>query len=271
MQQLPGGHYLAITYRRRCCVDLRAHGGPDHASVFDGEIQELTRDGKLVWKWNSNGRIPLSWTGQAWWDLQLKGGAPANGYDLVHINSVEPDGDGLIVSARHLDSVFRIDRATKRIVWKLGGKNVPGKSLRVAGGDSRTIFGGQHDARLFEDGTLTVHDNGSWRDRPPAADRFAIDAAKRTATLLERVHNPEVASETAIGSARKLPGGDWVVSWGPSPQVTEQRESGAIVRRFSFAGRFSYRAIPILPGELSAAALRRGMDRMDAAHRGARR
>jgi hypothetical protein len=203
---------------------------------------------------------------------------PADAYDLVHINSVEPDpplrgagGDGLIVSARHLDSVFRIDRATKKIDWKLGGKRVRGKSLDVIGGDSRTIFGGQHDARLWKDGTLTVHDNGSWRDRPPAADRFAIDTTKRTATLLERVRNPDVTSETAIGSARKLPGGNWVVSWGPSPEVTEQRESGAIVRRFRFPGRFSYRAFPILPGELSAAALRRGMDRMAAAQRGARR
>jgi hypothetical protein len=275
MQELPNGHFLAITYRRRCCEDLTAHGGPAHAEVFDGEIQELTRGGKLVWSWNSKDHIPLSWTRKPWWELERKT-VPVqspleNAWDLVHINSVQPDGDGLIVSARHLDSVFRIDRATKDIDWKLGGKHVAGKSLEVVGKHPSPLLGGQHDARLWKDGTLTVHDNASWTDNGPAADRFAIDPAGRTARLLERVRNPDVGYETAIGSARKLPGGHWVVSWGPSGEVTEQRESGAIVRRFRFPGRFSYRAVPILPGQLSAASLRRGMDRMDAARREARR
>jgi hypothetical protein len=275
MQELPNGHYAAIAYRRRCCEDLSRYGGPDHAEVFDGEIQELTPDGRLVWRWNSHGRIPLSWTRKEWWALQVKT-VPVqspleNAYDVVHINSVQPDGDGFIVSARHLDSVFRIDRATKRIDWKLGGKHVPGKSLKVVGKHPSHLLGGQHDARLWKDGTLTVHDNASWTRNGPAADRFEIDPTNRTARLLERVRNPDVDYETAIGSARKLPGGDWVVSWGPSPEVTEQRESGAIVRRLRFKDRFSYRAVPVLPGELNPAALRRGMDRMAATRRELRR
>ncbi|HKP92066.1 MAG TPA: arylsulfotransferase family protein [Thermoleophilaceae bacterium] len=275
MQQLPNGNVLAISYRRRCCVDLSAHGAPKDAEVFDGEIQELDPAGRLVWRWNSKDHIPLSWTREAWWELERRTvpiePATENAYDLVHLNSVEPDRDGLIVSARHLDSVFRIDRETGAIDWKLGGRHVPGTSLKVVGDHPSPLLGGQHDARLWKDGTLTVHDNASWTDNGPAADRFAIDPAKRTARLVERVQNPHVKYETAIGSARKLRGGNWVVSWGPSPEVTEQRESGAIVRRFRFRDRFTYRAAPIEPGALSASALRHGMDRMKAAQRGARR
>jgi hypothetical protein len=287
MQLLPNGHYLVNTFRRRCCEDLSSHGGPSDAEVFDGEIQEIAPDGKLVWKWKTKGHVPLSWmTGDekkkiGWWYLEML--ATPNrpprerAYDIVHLNSVEPDPplrgagrDGLIVSARHLDSVFRIDRATGEIDWKLGGRHVPGKSLKLLGDHPTPLFSGQHDARLWKDGTLTVYDNGSYRDRAPAADRFVIDPVNRTARLVERITNPEIGSSRAVGSARKLSGGDWVVDWGGNAIGTEQSEDGAIVRRLKFLdGRSTYRAVPIEPGELGAARLRRGMDSMSATHRAA--
>jgi hypothetical protein len=282
-QQMPNGHYLAITYHRRCCADLSKYGLPAHAQVFDGEIQELTPSGKLVWRWNSHNHIPLSWTtGDArremgwWWDLKryTPQRPPAErAYDLLHLNAVQPDGDGVIVSSRHTDSVFRVDRATGRIEWKLGGTFVPGKSLSVVGKEHpEPLFGGQHDARLWNDGSLTVYDNGSWHGRPPAADRFRIDPVTHTATLLERISNPEVVYSVAIGSARKLTGGDWVVNWGDYPIATEQAPDGRIVRRFAFHDdHWSYRAVPVEPGRLNAAALRRGMNRMTARRGRARR
>jgi hypothetical protein len=275
LAQLPNGDFLAIRYRPRRHVDLShdPRGGPKDVTVFDGEIQELTPRGKVVWRWNSKDHIPPSWTTgtstRGWWFHNSPDNQPGLEHtrDLVHINSVEPDGDGLIVSARHLDSILRIDRATGSVDWKLGGKQAPGKSLAVTGappgftGDA--LFGGQHDARLWRDGSLTVHDNGSWRFRPPVVDRFEIDPALRTARLVERVANPDVDSSTAVGSARKLSRGDWVVAWGNSPLVTEQTPGGEVVRRLALAdGTMTYRAVPIEPGRLRAATLRHGMDRM---------
>jgi hypothetical protein len=286
-QQLPNGNFLVITYRRRCCENLSPHGGPSKAAVWDGVIQELSPSGKVAWSWSSKDHIPLSWTTHAsesnygWWYQAISEsrngtGPESTAHDLVHLNAVEPDGDGLIVSARHLDAVFRIDRATKRIDWKLGGTTVLGKSLTVlgagAGYGGERLFGGQHDARLWTDGSVTVHDNGSWRDRPPVMDRFRIDPIARTATLVERIANPQVRISKAIGSTRKLAGGNWVTSWGGAPIVTEQSESGAIVRRFAFVeNHWSYRAVPIERGRVSARALRQGMSKMVAARRAARR
>jgi hypothetical protein len=279
LQQLPNGRYLALTYRPRHHVDLShdPRGGPKDVTVFDGEIQELTPAGKVVWRWNSKDHIPASWTTgtstRGWWFHNSPDNQPGyeNTRDLVHLNSVEADGDGLIVSARHLDSILRIDRATGRVDWKLGGKHVAGKSLTVTGAPAgfagEALFGGQHDARLWKDGTVTVHDNGSWRYRAPVIDRFRIDPMLRTATLVERVTNPDVEWSTAIGGARKLSGGDWVVAWGNSPLVTEQAEDGSLVRRFAFVKPFTtYRVAPIERGTLTAGALRRGMDRIAARH-----
>jgi hypothetical protein len=278
MQPLPNGNYLVDTYRRRCCEDLSSHGGPSHAEVFDGEVQELTPDGRLVWSWSTKGHIPISWlTGdgdtKGWWYQEIhatpKRPPAERAYDVVHLNSVEPDGHGgLIMSARHIDSVFRVDRTTGKIDWKLGGRHVPGKSLKVLGPHPTPLLSGQHDARLWKDGTLTVYDNDTWH-RAPSADRFAIDEVKRTARLVERIRDPAITKSKATGSARKLSGGNWVVDWGSNSVITEQNEDGAIVRRLRFTdGRTTYRAIPIEPGQLNPARLRRGMDRMSDTHRG---
>src|SRR5438477_4278488 len=79
--------------------------------------------------------------------------------DLEHFNSLEvaPNGD-YIVSARHMDAVFRIDHTTGTIAWKLGGNPVNkdgAPSLQILndplGGPKRT-----HDARLLADGSISL-------------------------------------------------------------------------------------------------------------------
>jgi hypothetical protein len=265
LTQLPNGDFFVIAYRRRDHVDLRAWGASADSSVFDGEIQEVTPAGRLVWSWSTKDHVSPRETAAKWRDkvLRARSDRPdGQAYDLFHVNSVEPDGDGVVFSARHLDAVYRIDRRTGKIDWKLGGVHTA-RSLEVVGPHPTPIFSGQHDARLWTDGTLTVHDNATNAGRPPAAVRYRIDPAKRTARLLERLVNPDVDYSQALGGARKLPGGNWVVSWGHSPVVTEETPGGHFVTTLHFAGdHWSYRANPVLPGRLNPAALRRGMDRM---------
>jgi Arylsulfotransferase (ASST) len=266
LQQLPNGHFLVIAYRPRSGVNLTAYGGPEKANVYDGEIQELTKAGKRVWSWNSKNHIDPAETGR-WWepithDQNRKKSAADRYWDLVHLNSVEKDGDGFIVSARHLDAVFRIDRKSKRITWKLGGTHTD-QSLALSGDPfPDQPFGGQHDARLYGDGTLTLFDNATLLSRGPRALRYRIDPIAKTATFLEGV-SAGVKESVFGGSARKLPDTNWVVYWGGSTLVTEQTPAGQRVLSLSFHNkRWGYRVAPILPGQLSAITLRHGMDRM---------
>src|SRR5205823_12065111 len=107
----------------------------------------------------------------------MKPDAPTRGaWDNVHINSVSVDGDGVVFSARQLDAIYRIERATGAIDWKLGGTRTS-RSLRVVGdpGGGPTTFGGQHDVQVLPDGTITVYDNGSKLSRAPRAVRYRID------------------------------------------------------------------------------------------------
>jgi arylsulfotransferase ASST len=266
MQLLPNGDYVVVGYKPRNGVDLRPYGGPSNATVLDALIEEVTPKHKVAWSWNSKDHIGLAETGR-WYQQPNVFGNPAHladgrtAYDIVHINAVEPDGPGhFLVSLRHTDAVYDIAKSNGGVVWKLGGTSTP-QSLQILG-DSGPNFGGQHDARVLPDGTVTLHDNGTGLLRPARALRFRIDAAAGTATIVEQVADPNPEPSPCCGSARKLPGGNWVISWGGTHLVTEQTPSGEPVFTLTFPTHISYRAFPVLPGQLKRSALYRGMDAM---------
>ena len=257
LQMLPNGDVLIIGYPRRSGVDVsQFKPGKTSATVIDGEIQEVAPDGHLVWDWNSKDHIALDETSAAWWDQQNEP------YDIIHMNSVEDDGDGIIFSARHLDAIYRIKKSDGSIDWKLGGSTTS-MSLTVLDDPFGSYpFGGQHDARRLSDGTVTVHDNGTGSNHSPRAVRYQIDANAKTARLVESVSDPQITGSPCCGSARKLaPTADWVMSWGANSVVEEMTPANQRVFALTWGeGYFSYRAEPLLPGRLEASRLRAGMD-----------
>jgi Arylsulfotransferase (ASST) len=275
IQELPNGHFLLDAYRPRDNVDLRKvryTGGPKRARVYFGEIQEVTRTGKLVWRWNSRRHIGLL-EADPWWprlvDAQKKIPRKKRKYDAVHINAISPDplgpgpdDDGLVISSRHTNALYRIDRKTGDIDWKLGG--LPTKrSLKVIGDrySGESEFGGQHDVRVLPDGTITVYDNGRGEHRPRVV-RFRIDREERTATMLESIGDRDAKLSLWQGGTRRLPGGNWTTSWASEPFVTEMTPAGKRVFKLSFRDLTSYRAVPLPFGRLGAAELRAAMDSM---------
>lgn len=257
---LPNGHYVYIAAVTRGPVDLSAYGGSSSATVSDQVIEEFASDGSLVWSWSAMDHIPVSETGSQWQVPYLTTTSPADPY---HMNAVEPDGDGFVVSLRHLNAVYRIDKASGNITWKLGGSARP-ESLAFVG-DTYGNFSGQHDARILPDGTLTLHDNGTLKDitpgRAPRGVRYRLDTTAKTATLVEEVSDTAAPGSACCGSIRKQAGGDWVASWGANTFVTELAADGSRVLRLSFPSPyFSYRVVPVSSNMVSRTALRTGMD-----------
>jgi hypothetical protein len=264
LQVLPNGHAWVLSYVPRDHVDLRPwhKGYPSDATVVDGEVQEVDRHGKLVWSWKSKDHIALSESSRWSTADQVKLRDRRNAYDIVHMNSIDPHGKRVLVSVRHADAVYEIDKPTGKIVWKLGGTRTP-KSLKVLGDPLvAQPLDGQHDARISADGRfLTLFDNGTRSERKPRAVRYEIDEQKRTATLRQSFTDPIVKTSGCCGTARLLPGGDWVVAWGGSTFVTETDGHGKRVLTLRLGVRLStYRADVFLPGELQTVDLRRGMD-----------
>ena len=257
--QLPNGNYLVTTLRY---LPNRSYCTFTNREIVDNGAQEIQPDGTVVWTWWASDHISLSEVPTAWCGAT----DPFGVLDPFHINSLEPDGDDVLMSFRQLDAVYSLHKADGSVEWKLGGTSRP-ESLAVlndpisAGPD---IFRGQHDARVLSDGTVTIHDNGFHQGatRPPRAVRYAIDTNAKTATLVEQKNDPDViATPVCCGDSRKLPGGNWLMSWGSTGVITELSPSGARIFKLTFDdGLFSYRSHPVPFGRLSRTALRAGMD-----------
>jgi arylsulfate sulfotransferase len=263
LQFLPNGDYLVGAYVVQSHVDTSPYGGSSDANVRNTELQEVSPDRKLVWDWKSQDHISLAETPQRWWQYNFEHHQPTGfGYDILHWNSIEPDGGSVIASFRHLDAVYKIDKATGAIVWKLGGTATP-DSLTVKRDPESYTFGGQHDVRLLPDGTLTALDDRSYLGEPPRVVRFRIDEGAGTATLIKSISDPAAKFSYCCGSARRLSNSDWLIDWGQgSNSIGGYKPDGDRTFYLHFDSTFSYRAEPVPAGAVSADDLRKGMDAM---------
>lgn len=269
LQMTPTGTFLAIRdVQRVCppdCADLSPWGGSAQSAVIDAEIIEIDSSSNVLWTWRTRDHIGLDEVGNAGWPLGLIGD------DIIHMNALQPDGnDGLIFSSRYLNAIYHITKSTGSIDWKIGGTNIP-QSLTVLGdtrptaiGPTGQVLSGQHDVRLWPDGTVSVHDDGTIANRPPYAVRYKIDTIGRTAEVVEEFSDSRVSFSICCGSARRLPNGHWLMDWGAAPFVTEldSNANPVLTIQYNLGPGFSYRADAVLPGVVWADTLRSSMDAM---------
>jgi hypothetical protein len=258
--ELPNGNVLLDTYVPEM-ADLRRVGGPKRAAIVSAEIQEVDPQAQVLWSWNSRGHISLGETGRWWHNVLSNPRRRLQGrqtFDPVHINSIEPRGpDEVVISMRHTDAVYGIDRESGEIKWKLGGTET-GKSLRVVGDPATRTLGGQHDARIDSRGRLTIFDNAKDRPRPPRVVFYRLDLERGRAIYRGQLSDPKVTRSHCCGSAREMPGGGWLVAWGDNPLVTGFDSQGRIAFRLHLPAS-TFRAVPSPPGATSVAQLARGL------------
>ena len=285
---LPNGDYVMAAAVPKPHVDLSSwtvngQSAPSDATIVDYVLQEINPStNSVVWYWDTFDHIPVTETAQ-----EFRVTSPSNGsccFEPYHFNSIEATTGGFVASFRHLDAAYKFDPSTPvgPIVWKLGG-SPRAESITVLNDPIFTnggSFSGQHDVRVLSDNSVTLHDNGTNASpqRPPRAVHYAISMATPnmpTATLLTQQNDPLVSHSPCCGSARLLPGGDWVIGWGgtccPPPgsaqtaTATELTSSGARVFLLQFQSTNGvtpnlYRFLPVPSGVLTRAALRAGMD-----------
>ncbi len=119
LRLLPSGNYMLMSYRERGettdLTRLRRAGGRKGLGRRAPGSHAGRRTGLVV---EQQGQNRPEETGHWWDDLILPiGGGVYN--DVVHINSVDVRGDTVVVSMRHTDGVYGIDRASGEITWKL--------------------------------------------------------------------------------------------------------------------------------------------------------
>jgi hypothetical protein len=216
-------------------ADLTSVGGPKDGVVLDGIAQEVDiSTGEVLFEWHSLDHVGLD-------ESYRRPSKDSRGaFDYFHINSIDVDHDNnLLVSAKGTCAVYKIDRQTGAVAWRLGGK----KSDFEMGPGTRFAF--QHDARRQPDGTLTIFDNGA---APKVHDHsraivVELDEKEMTATLVREYTHPDKLLASSQGNIQVMPSGNVFVGWGSEPLFSEFDSGGELLFDASFPSEVeSYRA-----------------------------
>jgi hypothetical protein len=213
-----------FTVYHRLPVDLSSVGGPKEGKVWDGIVQELDiKTGKVLFEWHSYPEVGVKESYAP--PPKAKAGAKAPPYDYFHINSIDVEANGnFLVSARNTHALYEVDRKTKKVLWRLGGK----KSTFAM--ETGTKFAWQHDARRHADGTITLFDNGA----APPVEKFTrilvlrVDTKAKKVSLVRSYHHPKRLLAPFEGNAQFLSNGNIFVGWGAQPYVSELGANGSL-------------------------------------------
>jgi hypothetical protein len=217
--------------------DLSSVGGPADGLVTEGVVQEIDiASGRVLFEWHSLDHVPIE-------ESHLAPPTSATtAYDYFHLNAVNPDDDGnLIISSRHTWTVYKLDRHTGAVIWRLGGKNSSfalGPNVAFAWQHNPLVADGPHTFRIF--------DNES--DGVPVLPYSRViwvhtDDVNKTATLERWFKHPDNLSAGSQGNSQALDNGDTFVGWGALGRFSEFDRDGALLFDAVFpSGYDTYRA-----------------------------
>ena len=217
-------------------ADLSGVGGPVDGNAVEGVIQEIDiHSGRVLFEWHSLDHVPLDQS------YRIYPTDPGH-FDYFHLNSIAVDADGhLLVSARHTSTVYKVDRRSGEIMWRLGGKK---SNFAMGPGAS---FNFQHDARRHIDGTITLFDNGAFGAAEGEVVSFSrplrlrVDPTAMTASVVD-VYQPVSRDSRCDGGPQQLSGGGVFVGCGTAGSFTEFTLDRTVAFDASFADQgLSYR------------------------------
>lgn len=211
-------------------MDLTPYGGPKNGFVQDFAIQEIDlQTNELIFFWDALQHIPLTDS----FEPASSATSSANIWDAYHFNSIglTDTSSDLIVSGRNLWTIYRINKTTGDIVWRLGGKQ---SSFTILSGAE---FSWQHDAR-FLSGTSTSSTVSMFDDNccegdtvppgtPPAHGLvLQLDLNAMTASLATSYYHDPLINVSSQGNVQTLSNGNKFVGWGQSQYFSEFAAAG---------------------------------------------
>jgi len=227
LQLTPEGTALITIYREIAT--------PAVPRLVTGIVQEIdVATGRVLFEWRSNEHVGLD-------ESLMPQVAPAGNVDYFHLNSIDVDFDGnLLLSARNTSTIYKVDRKSGAVLWRLGGKR---SDFAV---DPAASFAFQHDVRRLSDGTITIFDNNAAAPDAQTLSRglrISLDMKKKRASLVREYLAPAARTTWAMGNVQQLDDGGVFIGWGTDGSFTELGPDGSIRLDARFAnGSVSYRA-----------------------------
>jgi len=178
----------------------------------DGDILvEIAPDGEetIVWSvWDTEEFLELDDYVQTW----------------SHANALnyDPGEDVYYLSLRNLNAIYKIDRATGGVLWKLGGEDSDFEAPGV-GTDVSTY---QHQFQIYGDGIL-IFDNGDADDYSSRVVEYTLDEAEGIADPVWSYNADPPVYVYGLGDVHRFDDGDTMVTWSTAGRIefiTHDRE-----------------------------------------------
>ena len=232
------GSYLFIV-NNPVTRDLSRYPGRDGESApsgaeatHDSVIQEVSPDGREVFRWNSWDHLKLSDCHT--WRLFPR--------EYAKLNSLSLSEGNIVASFRACSQVLKIERPSGRVLWQLGGSDPaapdaydsrrPVFSSRPwyrAAGDPHGGFCAQHATLEPVPGRVLMFDNGQCPDGDRPSSRvveYRLGAGGEAAFVR---HYESGRLAAYAGAVALLENGNWLIAWGgsgPGPALSEVNPSG---------------------------------------------
>jgi EmrB/QacA subfamily drug resistance transporter len=237
------GHDAWVTANKNIPKNLSKYGGAYNGALIDSAVQEYDlRTGKLLHSWDALDHISLN---------DSRASLPTNGFpwDAYHVNSINVPGDGtFVVSMRNTWAAYKVNIATGKIEWTLGGRHSSfklGKSADFEWQHDVGVYPGSSLVTLFDDHCCQITGGGTYVN-PTSYSRglvLKLDQAKHTATLAGQYTHGSSFNAEYMGNLEPLSNGNEFVGWGSAPYFTEYDSSGNMLLDARLPGSdISYRA-----------------------------
>ncbi|MGH7972810.1 MAG: aryl-sulfate sulfotransferase, partial [Limisphaerales bacterium] len=226
---LADGSYFMIGYRTNT-VDMGQYvQGGVPSIVRETVVQGFTPEGDLIFQW------------RAWDNYDLRDAS--GNTDFPHMNGIDIDEDGnVLVSARHLSEVTKIDRNSGDIIWRLSGAHSTFSFVN----DTFNGTSFQHNISALGNGRYMVFDNGNYHTpQVSRAVEYQLDLTNKTATVVWQFRDNPDKYAYWLGNAQRLPSGNTLINFvrPQYPKAIEVDTNGVKHFELSFVpGSDSYRA-----------------------------
>lgn len=242
-------HYILPCYYTRENVDMTAYGGSVSLDLGEFFFQEI-QNNQVIFEWDTADHPELLSATDALYYSQY---STANKVDYFHFNSIniDPNDQNFVVSARHTNQIYKLNRTTGAIMWRFGGNN---DDFNLTGNQ---IISHPHHATILPNGNLLLFDNGVTKTpKQTRIAEFSLDENNTTANLVFE-YTEAGRYFDIMGSAQKLSNGNYFIGWGGNitsqinankSDITEIDTNGNIVLDISFSNNpnsftYSYRAL----------------------------
>jgi hypothetical protein len=223
------GNYAWVTANKNEARDLSRYGGAYNGALIDSAVQEYNlKTGKLVRNWVASKHLPLG---------DSRASLPTNGFpwDAYHVNAINVPGDGsFIVSMRDMWAAYKVNIASGRVVWALGGMHSSfkfGQGAKFEWQHDVAVYPGSPLVTIFDDHCCQITGGGTYVS-PTAPSRglvLKLDETAHTATLASQFSHGSNFDADYMGSLQPLANGNEFVGWGSAPYFSEYSSSGQLL------------------------------------------